>query len=173
MERSTGTKGAATLRQRGSPFGTGLNIRCPTSRPLVSVGGNRLENQCLRPFPTGSHSPFSSSEEARRGGGGHGPRRWVASEAASEWTDEWHQSENQNPTRILDPCVYPLLPWFIISNKSGTINLNALVKIITQSTLYRVFRPGQPLLLLKEVLPCFSKKKKCYPLDLLRTIILS
>ena len=72
-----------------------------------------------------------------------------------EWTDEWHQSENQNPTRVLDPCVYPLLPSFIISDKSGMVNLNALVKIITQSTLYRVFRPGQPLTV--------SLGQKCYP----------
>ena len=80
-----------------------------------------------------------------------------------EWTDEWHQSENQNPTGILDPCVYPLLPWFIISNKSGMVNLNALGKIITQSILYRVFGPGQPRTVSLGPASHFFHSKKCYP----------
>ena len=51
------------LEKREKVIGTGigLNTWCPKTRLLISVGENRLENQCLRPFPTGSHGPFSSS----------------------------------------------------------------------------------------------------------------
>ena len=75
LEKPTGTKRATSLHQRGSLFGTGWSFQpvpmeaqgtgwktgCLKARPLVLVCGNRLEDRCLRPFPTGSHSLFSSS----------------------------------------------------------------------------------------------------------------
>jgi len=72
-------------------------------------------------------------------GGGFGVEEWQHAVC--------HQTENQNPTRILDRCVYP--PKYFHASlqiSDGNLNVGKDNKLITQSTVYRVFRPASHLL---------------------------